>query len=63
MVDFHMIIGLATLAAFLLLTIVNGARAFGGAQLTWPSPPVALGHRIRTTYVGSAASMYCAQVV
>ncbi|MCA9860383.1 MAG: hypothetical protein KC438_11710 [Thermomicrobiales bacterium] len=35
MVDFHMIIGLATLAAFLLLTIVNGARAFGGAQLTW----------------------------
>lgn len=35
MVDVHMIIGLATVAAFLLLTIVNGLRAFRGAQLTW----------------------------
>ena len=31
----HMIIGLATLAAFILLTIVNGLRAFRGSQLTW----------------------------
>jgi hypothetical protein len=31
----HMIIGLATLAAFILLTIVNGLRAFRGAQLSW----------------------------
>lgn len=35
MVDVHMIIGLATVAAFLLLTIVNGLRAFRGSQVTW----------------------------
>lgn len=35
MVDIHMIIGLATLAAFLLLTIVNGLRAFRGSQVNW----------------------------
>ncbi len=35
MVDFHMIIGLATLAAFIILTIVNGLRAFRGAEMSW----------------------------
>jgi hypothetical protein len=35
MVDIHMIIGLATVAAFLLLTIVNGLRAFRGSELSW----------------------------
>lgn len=35
MANFHMIIGLATLAAFVLLTIVNGLRAFRGSQMTW----------------------------
>jgi hypothetical protein len=30
-----MIIGLATLAAFVLLTIVNGMRAFRGSDFTW----------------------------
>lgn len=35
MVDVHMIIGLASLAAFLVLTIVNGLRAFRGANLNW----------------------------
>jgi hypothetical protein len=35
MVDLHLVIGLATLAAFLLLTIVNGMRAFLGAQMLW----------------------------
>lgn len=33
--NLHMIIGLATLAAFLLLTIVNGLRAFRGSDVTW----------------------------
>ena len=33
--EVHMTIGLATLAAFLLLTIVNGIRAFRGAELNW----------------------------
>lgn len=35
MVNLHMIIGLATLAAFLLLTIVNGLRAFRGSEMSW----------------------------
>lgn len=35
MVNLHMIIGVATLAAFVLLTIVNGLRAFRGSELTW----------------------------
>jgi hypothetical protein len=35
MVDLHMIIGLSTLVAFVLLTIVNGLRAFRGSELTW----------------------------
>jgi len=35
MTDVHMIIGLATLAAFILLAIVNGLRAFRGSQLSW----------------------------
>lgn len=35
MVNLHMIIGLATLAAFVLLTIVNGMRAFRGSEMTW----------------------------
>ena len=35
MTNLHMIIGLATLAAFLLLTIVNGLRAFRGSEVTW----------------------------
>ena len=35
MSNVHMIIGLATLAAFILLTIVNGLRAFRGSQLSW----------------------------
>lgn len=35
MVSLHMILGLATLAAFVLLTIVNGMRAFRGAEMSW----------------------------
>ncbi len=35
MVNIHMIIGLASVAAFLLLTIVNGMRAFRGSELSW----------------------------
>lgn len=35
MSNVHMIIGLATLAAFVLLTVVNGLRAFRGAELSW----------------------------
>ena len=35
MVNIHMIIGLASVAAFLLLTIVNGLRAFRGSELSW----------------------------
>jgi hypothetical protein len=35
MVGLHMIIGLATLVAFVLLTIVNGLRAFRGSDMTW----------------------------
>lgn len=35
LVNLHMIIGLATLAAFLLLTIVNGLRAFRGSEISW----------------------------
>lgn len=35
MVDLHIVIGLAAIAAFLLLTIVNGLRAFTGAELNW----------------------------
>lgn len=35
MVDLHMILGLATLAAFVLLTIVNGLRAFRGSEMSW----------------------------
>lgn len=35
MVDLHMVIGLATLAAFVLLTIVNGMRAFRGSSMSW----------------------------
>jgi hypothetical protein len=35
LVNLHMIIGLATLAAFVLLTIVNGMRAFRGAEMSW----------------------------
>ena len=35
MVNLHMIIGLATLAAFVLLTIVNGMRAFAGSEMSW----------------------------
>lgn len=35
MTNLHMIIGLATLAAFVLLTIVNGMRAFRGAEMSW----------------------------
>jgi hypothetical protein len=34
-VDLHMIIGLATVAAFVLLTIVNGLRAFRGSEMSW----------------------------
>lgn len=30
-----MIIGLATVVAFLLLTIVNGLRAFRGSEVSW----------------------------
>ncbi len=35
LVNIHMIIGLATLAAFVLLTIVNGMRAFRGSEMSW----------------------------
>jgi len=35
LVNLHMIIGLATLAAFVLLAIVNGLRAFRGAEMNW----------------------------
>ncbi len=35
MANLHMIIGLATLAAFVLLTIVNGMRAFRGSDVSW----------------------------
>ncbi len=35
MSNIHMIIGLATLAAFVLLTIVNGLRSFRGSELSW----------------------------
>jgi hypothetical protein len=35
LVNLHMIIGLATLAAFVLLAIVNGLRAFRGAEMSW----------------------------
>lgn len=33
--NLHLIIGLATLAAFALLTIVNGLQAFRGSELSW----------------------------
>lgn len=35
MVDLHLVIGMATLAAFVLLTIVNGMRAFRGSEMSW----------------------------
>jgi hypothetical protein len=35
MANLHMIIGLSTLAAFVLLAIVNGLRLLRGAELTW----------------------------
>lgn len=35
MVDLHMTLGVATLAAFVLLTIVNGLRLFRGSEMSW----------------------------
>ncbi len=35
MANLHMVIGLATLVAFVLLAIVNGLRAFRGSEMTW----------------------------